>query len=105
MKFHSLVVLVFLFSLNCFAGQELLRCNVPFGELQEVVVIKEANQYVLRQLDNTGSFSQYKITAKEWSKKKIKLKLKWQGPADLLFEDGRWVFTSKDGDYLVLICD
>lgn len=102
MKTITLLALL-AFSTTSFAAETLLRCNIPWGELQEVVIKREGTVYILQQLNNVGSIRTYPMTAKQWEKKKINLKLSFGEKGTLSLTDTGWIYRSPS-EYYVVSC-
>jgi len=94
-----------LMTFNAFAARTtLLRCNIPWGELQEVSVIEDSGSYILAQLNNVGSWREYPMSKSQLKRGRIPLHLTWGDKATLIRDTEGWSYQSDSGDFYVLSC-
>lgn len=90
----TILSLIILFSFNASAAEVLLDCNTPAGPDQQVTVLQDGASLKLRELTNRGSIQERKLSKREWSSGKLKLREEYPGEVNLLskVEDG-WFLT------------
>lgn len=73
---YLFVTLFLSFGLNAAAstGTVLLNCNVQ-GADQQVTVVRDRGQLILKELTDRGSWIERELTDKEWNEKTIRLSM------------------------------
>lgn len=74
-------------------GQTVLRCNISGGDLQEVQIVSQNDQLILKELDTSGSRHERVLAAEELSGGKINLYTRDVGTKGTLTKTrGGWAF-------------
>ena len=93
--FLGIFALVFGLSLKASATEILLNCNTSGGPDQQVTVLNQNNQLLLRELASNGMTYQRALSIDEWQSKTLQLRSRATGERNSLTKvSGGWWYEA-----------